>query len=100
MNSAELNDFVYLMRCKDESIGVWAQNLHEPMTDHATHIADIRKRTAASFGLVKAETASIRNCSEPKPNQYNPKPSRSEPEANRNRSDPGPKRTGRRTIHI
>ena len=58
-SATEFNDFVYGLHFKVESIGVWAQNLHESMIDHAGHIDDIRKRTAASFGLVKDETDSI-----------------------------------------
>ena len=60
MNADELNTFVYQLHFKIESMGVWATNFHETMTDHAAHIDDIRQRTAASFGLVKAETDSIR----------------------------------------
>ena len=61
MSAAELNDFVYVMHYKVVSIGVWAANLHDSMTDHAGHIDDVRQRTAASFGLVKAETDSFRS---------------------------------------
>ena len=60
MNADELNTFVYQLHFKIESMGVWAANFHETMTDHAAHIDDVRQRTAASFGLVKAETDSIR----------------------------------------
>ena len=42
-------------------MGPWASNFHETMTDIAAHIDEIRQRTAASFGLVEAETDSIRS---------------------------------------
>ena len=61
MNAQQLNDFVYQNHFKIESMGHWATNFHDTMTDHAAHIDEIRKRTAASVGLVKAETGSIRS---------------------------------------
>ena len=59
MNATDLNDFVYGLHYKIESIGVWAANLHEPITDLAGHIDDVGQRAAASFGIVKAETDSL-----------------------------------------
>ena len=61
MSAGELNTFVYQLHFRIESMGVWAANFHETMTDHAAHIDDTRQRTAASFGLVKVETDSIRS---------------------------------------
>ena len=61
MSAGELNTIVYQFHFKIESMGVWAANFHETMTDHAAHIDDTRQRTAASFGLVKVETDSIRS---------------------------------------
>ena len=42
-------------------MGTWATNFHETLADHAAHIDETRQRTAASFGLVKVETESIRS---------------------------------------
>ena len=61
MNAQELTTCVYELRFKIESMGRWASSFHETMTDHAAHIDEIRQRNAASFGLVKAETDSIRS---------------------------------------
>ena len=55
----ELNEFVCQLHFKIESMGHWASHFHDSMVDFATHIDEIGKRTAASFGFVKAETDSI-----------------------------------------
>ena len=61
MNAQEMNTFVYQLHFEIESMGTWATNFHETMTDHAAHIDETRQCTAASFGLVKGETGSIRS---------------------------------------
>ena len=60
MSASDLNEFVYGLHHKIESIGVWAANLHETLGDHADNIDNIRTRAATSFKLVETETDSIR----------------------------------------
>ena len=60
MSASDMNEFVYGLHYKIESIGVWATNLHETLGDHAGHIDHIRTRAATSFKLVETETDSLR----------------------------------------
>ena len=60
MNHTQLNEFVYALHNKMESVETWAATVNEAVTDHAERIDIIKASAFSAFTGVKAETDSIR----------------------------------------